>query len=49
MAGLTNVEIATCTKLEATAAEPVPVQADGDIVGSLPVTLSIHQVPLKFC
>ena len=49
VAGLANVEVAICSRLEATAAEPLPVQADGDAVGTLPVVLSVDQVPLRFC
>lgn len=46
---LANIEAFTCTKLEARAATALPVQADGDIVGALPVTLAVCGVPLTFC
>lgn len=49
VAALANVDIATCTRLEATSTEALPIQADGDVVDTLPVTLSVHEVPLKFC
>ena len=48
-AGLANVEIAICTRLNATSAEPLPIQADGDVVDTLPVVLSVDSVPLRFC
>jgi diacylglycerol kinase family enzyme len=46
---LPNVEILTCTTLRAEADTPLPVQADGDIVGTLPVTLAVSETPLLFC
>jgi diacylglycerol kinase family enzyme len=46
---LPNVEILTCTTLHAASAEPLPVQADGDIVCTLPVTLTVAETPLLFC
>ena len=46
---LPNVEAFTCTSLHATGTTPVPLQADGDIVGSLPVRLAVRQAPLIFC
>ena len=49
VARLANVEIVTCTRLEASADHPLPVQADGDVVDTLPVALSVDQVPLRFC
>ena len=48
-AGLANVEIAICTRLNATSAEPLPIQADGDVVDTLPIVLSVDSVPLRFC
>ena len=48
-ARLANVEILTCTTLHAEADEPLPVQADGDVVCVLPVTLTVGAAPLIFC
>ena len=47
-AKLANVHAFTCSILTAEAAEPLPVQADGDIVGALPATLSLSKTPLTF-
>ncbi len=49
VASLANVEMATCTRLQANADEPLPIQADGDVVGALPATLTLSEVPLIFC
>ena len=49
VAQLANVEIATCTSLRASAEKPLPLQADGDIVGTLPATLTLGDQPLIFC
>lgn len=49
VAGLANVEIVTCTTLRAAADGPLPLQADGDVVGSLPATMTIAETPLVFC
>ncbi|HEY6817395.1 MAG TPA: diacylglycerol kinase family protein [Croceibacterium sp.] len=49
VARLANVEIATCTSLSATADEALPIQADGDVVGALPATLTLSEAPLIFC
>jgi len=49
VAGLANVEMATCATLRATADEALPIQADGDIVGTLPATLVVGEDPLIFC
>jgi diacylglycerol kinase family enzyme len=49
VAGLDNVEIATCTSLRANADRALPIQADGDIVGTLPARLMISEEPLIFC
>jgi diacylglycerol kinase family enzyme len=46
---LANVEAFTCTTLSASASVPLPIQADGDIVGALPVTLRVEETPLEFC
>jgi diacylglycerol kinase family enzyme len=48
-AELDNVEVFCCSALRADAAEPLPLQADGDIVGALPVTMTIGETPLTFC
>jgi len=45
---LANVDAFTCTTLNATSAAPLPIQADGDIVGALPVTLTVGPQPLIF-
>jgi diacylglycerol kinase (ATP) len=49
VARLANVETATCTTLRASADAPLPLQADGDIVGALPATLTVRAEPLIFC
>lgn len=46
---LANVEVFTCTTLSAKAAKPLPIQADGDIVGTLPTTMTVSETPLIFC
>jgi diacylglycerol kinase family enzyme len=48
-ARLPNVAVLTCTTLRAEADEPLPVQADGDVVCTLPVTLTVGAAPLIFC
>jgi diacylglycerol kinase family enzyme len=48
VAGLANVAAFTCTRLRATADAELPVQADGDIVGTLPATLTLREEPLVF-
>lgn len=48
-AGLANVDAFRCSTLTADAAEPLPIQADGDIVGSLPATVTLSEAPLSFC
>jgi diacylglycerol kinase (ATP) len=45
---LANVEAFTCTALTASAAAALPIQADGDVVGALPVTLTVGDQPLVF-
>jgi diacylglycerol kinase family enzyme len=47
-AGLANVDAFECVNLTAEAEEPLPVQADGDIVGALPVTMILSKTPLSF-
>lgn len=49
VAALSNVAILTCTSLHATADSALPIQADGDIVGELPATMTVGEVPLVFC
>jgi diacylglycerol kinase family enzyme len=49
VARLANVAILTCRNLSASAAEELPLQADGDIVCTLPVTMTIAEAPLIFC
>ena len=49
VSALPMVEIATCTTLRATAAGALPIQADGDIVGDLPATMTVGEAPLVFC
>lgn len=46
---LENVELTTCTSLRATADGELPIQADGDAVGTLPATLTLIDEPLIFC
>lgn len=38
----------TCTDLALHCDDPVPVQADGDVVAACPVELSLHSAPLHF-
>lgn len=42
--GVTSLE---CTELRAEADEALPVQADGDPVGTLPVLIALHDTPLS--
>ncbi|MBO9517820.1 MAG: hypothetical protein J7493_07110 [Porphyrobacter sp.] len=44
-----GVETFTCRELIATSRDALPVQADGDIVGTLPATMAVSEVPLAFC
>jgi diacylglycerol kinase family enzyme len=46
---LANVEAFTCASLRASSDVPLPLQADGDIVGALPVTFTVRETPLAFC
>lgn len=46
---LSFVHVFTCTALSAAADEPLPLQADGDTVDTLPVTLTLCETPLGFC
>lgn len=38
-----------CTALEAQADDPLPIQADGDPVGTLPASISLHAEALSLC
>jgi diacylglycerol kinase (ATP) len=44
---LPGVTAFDCTRLTAQAGEPLPVQADGDAVATLPVTIALHGTPLS--
>ena len=46
---LPNVTTFTCTTLTAQANTPLPIQADGDIIGTLPATFTVSETPLAFC
>lgn len=46
---LPGVTAFTCTALEAQADSPLPVQADGDPVGTLPASISLHEEALSLC
>jgi diacylglycerol kinase family enzyme len=46
---LPGVTAFTCTALEAEADCPLPVQADGDPVGTLPASISLHGEALSLC
>jgi diacylglycerol kinase family enzyme len=48
-ARLANVEAFACRSLQANSAEPLPLQADGDIVAALPVRFDVAATPLTFC
>ncbi|HEX8572418.1 MAG TPA: diacylglycerol kinase family protein [Allosphingosinicella sp.] len=39
----------TCTGFTAEATEPLPVQADGDLVAALPLQVRLHADPLPLC
>ncbi|KRA81613.1 diacylglycerol/lipid kinase family protein [Altererythrobacter sp. Root672] len=39
----------TCRELTATCKVALPLQADGDIVGTLPASMAVSEVPLAFC
>jgi diacylglycerol kinase (ATP) len=47
VAGLPGVTGFACTALAAEADAPLPVQADGDRVATLPVTIALHETPLN--
>jgi diacylglycerol kinase family enzyme len=46
---LPGVTAFTCTALEAQAEEPLPIQADGDPVGTLPAKIALHGEALSLC
>lgn len=46
---LANVTVLTCTSLRAASGAALPIQADGDIVGTLPATMTVAEAPLVFC
>lgn len=48
-AALPFVRVFTCTAVSAACAAPLPLQADGDTIGTLPVTLTLCEEPLVFC
>ena len=44
-----GIQVFSCTALTATSDQPLPIQADGDVVGELPVTMTVGETPLMFC
>jgi diacylglycerol kinase (ATP) len=46
---LPGVTAFTCTALKAEAQAPLPIQADGDPVGTLPATIALHGEALSLC
>jgi diacylglycerol kinase family enzyme len=46
---LPGLTLVTCTELSAEAGAPLPVQADGDLVGTLPMTMRLRESPIAFC
>lgn len=49
MEELSGAVVFTCRSLAAEAAEPLPVQADGDIAAALPVKIAVRTEPIAFC
>src|SRR3546814_7461147 len=49
LGGLRGVAAFTCTALTAESEAPLPVQADGDIVATLPARIQLRADPLSFC
>jgi diacylglycerol kinase (ATP) len=49
MTGLPGIAAFTCTALSALADEPLPVQADGDVVATLPAEIRLRADPFSFC
>jgi diacylglycerol kinase family enzyme len=47
VAALAGVTAFTCTALTAEADAPLPLQADGDAVTTLPVRIALHETPLS--
>jgi diacylglycerol kinase (ATP) len=47
--GLPGVTAFTCTAVTAEADQPLPVQADGDHVGTMPASIALHETPLSLC
>ncbi|HEX8222446.1 MAG TPA: diacylglycerol kinase family protein [Allosphingosinicella sp.] len=47
VAALPGVVSFECTEIAAEADEPLPVQADGDPLGTLPVRIALHATPLS--
>lgn len=47
--GLPGVTALACTRLTARSATPLPVQADGDIVATLPIDVRLRDEPIAFC
>ncbi|MGY2733425.1 diacylglycerol/lipid kinase family protein [Sphingomonas sp. UYP23] len=45
---LPGAEAFTCTELVITSEQPVPLQSDGDIVGDLPLRISLRVAPIEF-
>lgn len=46
---LPDVTVLSCTRLRATSDAALPIQADGDVVGTLPVAIAMCETPLAFC
>ncbi|HYG46720.1 MAG TPA: diacylglycerol kinase family protein [Allosphingosinicella sp.] len=46
---LPGVTAFSCTALTAEADEPLPVQADGDLICTLPASIALHETPLSLC
>jgi len=46
---LPGITAFTCTGFSAEAAAPLPVQADGDLVATLPLRVRLHADPLPLC
>ncbi len=44
-----NVIAFSCTQLSLQSDDPLPVQADGDVVASCPIDVSIHETPVHIC
>ena len=49
VAALANVAVFQCKTLTAVSDTPLEIQADGDIVGNLPATMTVAEAPLVFC